>query len=191
MIDAAAFEQAVDNTVGDRLEKFGFRKTDRRDFWVRFANPPVFVDVDYDVRRSYEITVWVGRTGSSEPPLALADILGAARADPSRDADVDKGMQTSDQDAVPRLLERAAQLLDRYAEPLLEGDPHAFARALSVRSKRAAEYTARVVTQPEVDAADAARREKDFGTVYRLLSPVRDALDARERRRLDYAERHL
>lgn len=100
-------------------------------------------------------------------------------------------MQTHDSDALVRLLDRAAAVLEACAADFLHGDEDAFARAKALRSARSAEANRQARTAPYVADADRAWERKDYRTVHALLEPIRNDLDATHRRRLDFAARRL
>jgi hypothetical protein len=63
--------------------------------------------------------------------------------------------------------------------------------ARTLRSERAAYYTAQLGSRGLLDEADAAWDEKDYGRVHDLLNPIRDSLGESHRRRLKFAEKRL
>jgi hypothetical protein len=191
MIDETTFEQVVRRTVGEALDSFGYMPTTGVGFRVRFEKPTSYLEVIYDASRSHEVSIWLGESPTDpEPPLELADVLRAidCNGENVRFAEL---MQTSDADALGRLLERAAELLRECAGRFLENGPEAFAAARTLRSARAAAYTAELRTRGVLAAADAAWELKEYGRVHDLLYPIRDSLGEPHRRRLEFAEKKL
>jgi hypothetical protein len=191
MIDDRDFAGLVRRTLGAALEAYGYKLADVEAFRVRFLKPSSFVEVSYDAARSQELSIWLGESPTDpEPPLELADALRASNCD-ADDVRFAELMQTSNADALERLLERAANLLRECAEQLLAGDHDAFDAARRLRSERAAEYTAELRNRPILQAADVAWKKKDYGRVHDLLNPIRDSIGESHRRRLTFTEKRL
>src|SRR5919198_3357224 len=192
MIDEATFEQDVRRKVGGVLDAYGFEPASASGFRVRFEKPPAYVEVTYDASRSHEVSIWLRESSDDrEPPLELADVLRATDRS-AEDIEFAELIQTSDADALSRLLERASRLLRQCAGGLFLTDGRdAFAAARALRSARAAAYTTEVRNRGVLDAADAAWEKKDYGRVHDLLDPIRDSLGEPQRRRLEFAAKKL
>jgi hypothetical protein len=189
MIDEATFADIVRRTVGGALRPYGYEPTTPDGFRARFEKPASFVEVTYDAGRSQEVSIWLGELpADGEPPLELADVLRATDCSPE-DVKFVELIQTSDADALGRLLDRAAQMLRECADRFLGDGRDAFDAARALRSERAAAYTAGLRNREVLKAADAAWEAKDYGRVHDLLNPIRDALGESHRRRLEFAEK--
>ncbi len=183
------FERAVDGNFTGVLAAYGFAVTSATDFSMRFERQEgIFVQVDYDVRRSHELSLWLGRTGCEESALALAELLRVTDCPDSVVASVQL-IQVESFPALGQELETCSRLLREYGEPFLRGDSHAFADAASERSSRAHRYTSDAVIAPTLHEADAAWRRGDYGRVRELLTPIRSDLGAAHLRRLQFIER--
>ena len=187
MITADCFTERVRRAFAYLAEEFGYEPRGSDDYVVRYERDSVYVSVDYDARRSREITVWVGDANATEAPLELADVLHTSAAAPGDVASVEL-LQTGDPEAAGRLLEHAAGLLRLHGRPFLEGSREAFAQARSLRSRPAAEYTHEVDTRHRLQAADEAWAQRDFARVHDLLNPIRDRLGNTHLGRLKFAE---
>lgn len=191
MIDDGTFADVTRRTLGATLAAYSYGPAIADPFRVRFEKPSSYVEVVYDASRSQEVSIWLGESpNSSEPPLELPDVLRATSCD-ADDVQFAELIQTSDPDALERLLERASELLRRCASRFLEDGHDAFLAARTLRSERAAYYTAQLRSRGLLDEADAAWDEKDYGRVHDLLNPIRDSLGESHRRRLKFAEKRL
>jgi hypothetical protein len=191
MIDERHFAALVQRTLGAALDAYGYKPAGVDAFRVLFQKPSSFVEVTYDAARSQEVSIWFGELPTApEPPLELADVLRVSDcdADDIRSAEL---IQTSDADALERLLDRVVNLLRGCANQFLADGHDAFAAARRLRSERAAEYTAELRNRTIVKAADVAWTTKDYGRVHDLLNPIRDSLGESHRRRLTFAEKRL
>jgi hypothetical protein len=191
MIDERHFASLVHRTLGAALKAYGYNPAGGNAFRVRFEKPSSFVEVTYDAGRSQELSIWLGESPTDpEPPLELADVLRASECD-ADDIRFAELIQTSDADALERLLGRAADLLRGCASQLLADGHDAFAAARRLRSERAAEYTAELRNRTVLEAADVAWKQQDYGRVHDLLNPIRDSVGESHRRRLTFAEKRL
>lgn len=191
MISDEEFVNAVQCRIGTVLESFGYELVAHGGYYVRFERVGFFAEVDYDPWRSCEVSIWLDQHSVSiEPPLELADVLRAAGA---AEADVcfAELIQTCDGAALTRLLGRAAELLRGVLVQFLGGDNRPYIAAHALRSQRSAQYTSALRNAAAIREADAAWEEGDFSQVHALLNPIRNGLDARHRRRLEFAEMRL
>jgi hypothetical protein len=149
------------------------------------------VAVTYDAPRSHEVSIWLGELREDpEPPLELADALRPTDCD-AEDLRFAELIQTSDVETLSRLLEQASELLRAFAYQLLEGRHEAFVAARTMRSERAAAYTAELTSASVLEEADAAWARKEYSRVHDLLHPIKDTLDDYHRRRLEFAEKRI
>lgn len=191
MIDERAFADLAHRTLGAALQSYGYQAAGADPFRLRFQKPSSYLEVSYDASRSQEVSIWLGESPTGpEPPLELADVLRATDCD-ADDVRFAELIQTSDADALGRLLDRAADLLRRCAKQFLEDGHDAFTAARRLRSEHAAEYTAELRNRGLLEAADAAWQKRDYGRVHDSLNPIRDSLGDSHRRRLTFAEKRL
>ena len=186
-VTPAAFQSAVKSSLLPVLLGEGFTLVGSDDYEMRFQRGPVVVIARYDGPRE-GAAILIAEQHEDERPLELGDALLATDF-PEKDRWL-ANMQTSDADALGRLLARAAELLGEYGTPFLRDDQALFAKAYAARAARSREYTRRVsVSSGTIEAADAAWHERDYDRVLALLSAVRDRLDRTHLRRLEFAER--
>lgn len=191
MIDEANFADVVCRIMGGAVTPYGYELANAGGFRVRFEKPRSYVAVTYDASRSHEVSIRLGELPEdAEPPLELADVLRSTHCG-VEDVGFAELIQTSEVEALSRLLERASQLLVEFAPQLLDGQPDAFVAARALRSERAAAYTAELRNTAVLEDADSAWDRKEYGRVHDLLNPIKDALDELHRRRLEFAERRL
>lgn len=190
MIDESTFLSEVRHRFGRVLSQHGYRLVASAGYSVRFGKHLNFVEVDYDAHRSTEVSIWVGDDNEAEPPLELVDALRATGCGPQALQGLDL-MQTSDPDELGRMLRRACRMLVECGESFVAGDPSAFRAARALRSQRAKDYTRETRNRSTLERADVAWSDRDYGQVHDLLNPIRDSLDSKYRRRLEFAGKRL
>jgi len=190
MISEDTFSREVTRAFGYLVRDFGYELVQSDDYTVRFERRPIFVTIGYDAVRSHEISIWVGHGNDAEPPFELADVLRATGCDQEY-VDIVELMQTEDEVALARLLQRAGNLLRAHGTAFLRAAEKAFANARGLRSGRAAEYTTRIQNRCVLEAADTAWMDRDYGRVHELLNPIRASLGRTHRRRLDFVAKKL
>jgi hypothetical protein len=190
MIDELTFADTVHVVLGPTLERHGFQQGISESFRVRYEKGTSFVEVTY-ASGSHEVSIWLAESQPIyEPPLELSDALRVTGCPPEgiRFAEL---IQTSDSEALKRLLERVDALLRDWASEFLDGTREAYTAARARRSDRAAQYTRELQMARVLEDADVAWTEKDYRRVLELLQPISSSLDEVHRRRLAYAEQQM
>lgn len=189
LITPAVFANVVKQRLGPVLARTGFPSADSAEFVEAFQRGPVRVVARYGGYRE-GLSVSIARD-DDERPLELSEALSVTDCPP---ADVWRvaQMMTVDADALDRLLTTAAVLLARHGMAFLDGDRAVWAQAHAERAARQTEYNRRTaVSSFVIESAATAWHDHDYARVRDLLAPVRQYLDRTQRRRLDFAERHL
>ncbi len=123
---ALAFAKCVTQAFSFLEERFGFSLVSAQATFVRYVSTQVFVNV-YQGKKSYELNVEVGSLDSLGRELqqfSLREIVSYYRGDDGPGTHY----QASDIESVRQIVPQLANLLITYGEPLLHGDPEAFAR---------------------------------------------------------------
>jgi hypothetical protein len=99
--------------------------------------------------------------------------------------------QTTKRDLLRQSLASIAELIRKYADPLLRGSDAAVRlveMAHQEGSRRTTEY---YTIRPVKEKADAAWKSRNYREVVALYISVESHLDPLERRRLEYAKKHV
>jgi hypothetical protein len=159
---------------------------------VRFENGKVFLQVNFDAYRSYEIGVEIGEIPASaktaERVFNLAEIL---RLRSSPDATYVERLQVSKPGILLDAICRLSRLVAQHATGLLSGDAGDFAQVANHRDKECAAYAlARDLRYARSDA-EKAWTSKNYVTVVNSYKPWEANLTPSEKKRLSFAEKKI
>jgi hypothetical protein len=184
------FSTAVHLYFGTLAGRFDLQCTASTDQFVRFQNKKVFLHVIFDAGRSFEIGVEIGQlstTGLPERPFNLAEIL---RLQNAPDTGYVEKLQVSESAAQENAISRLAELTEKYAVGLLEGNELDFLRQAKFRDIECAEYAlSRDLRRARQDAENAWAKQDYLGVV-KAYRPLEAVLTQAEKKRLAYAEKH-
>lgn len=159
--------------------------------FVGFQNDAVFLQVLFDVGRSYEIGVEIGQipgAGVPERPFNIAEVLRLRNAS---DAAYVANLEASQSESREHAIIRLAGITKNWAAELLSGSVQAFVRLGRFRNAECADYAMKRDIGYARHNAEAAWEKKDYVGVVNAYRPVDAALTPAERRRLEYAEKHF
>jgi hypothetical protein len=161
--------------------------TDRE---VRYENDNVFMIINFDNGRSYELGVEVGRKKLAQPerPFSLAEILRLR--DVTEAASID-GIMISDMNQLAVTLTRLARLTSQYAADFLMGSELSFAQVAKLRKRESEAYVLKGALREAINKSETAWAEQDYQTVIESLEPLEQHLSPAERKRLNYSRRRL
>jgi len=170
------------------LEKQGFRCVHSEPTCVRFEGSTFFITIYHELR-SYEIGPEFGRLGhrnAKQQSYSTADFLGIAGV-PTAGEYRDYAAIT--RDGVEEGLTKLARLFCDYVTPNLR---HAdlFQKLDEQERIRVHDFVLEMNLAQARQKLAAAWRAKNYAQVISALRPLRDALTPRERRKLEYAEKH-
>ncbi len=158
---------------------------------VRFQNEIVFLQVLFDEGRSYEIGVEIGQCsvpGIPERPFNLAEVL---RLGGVPEADYVAKIQASKQDSRDFAIKRLADLTEKYATLLLQGNVLEFLRLAKFRDKECEDYARFRDLRYARHDAENAWAKRDYLSVIKAYRPVEGNLSHAEKMRLKYAMSHV
>jgi len=160
---------------------------------VRFESPVVVVNV-YHGRASYEIGVEIELMNDPlakiEPPLSLREIVEFNGAEHQTGYTKVVTFSANDADLVRKFVNKLADLVKIYAEPVLKGDRLVFDQLRAFRSRRAAEADREERISRIRSEADKAWQRKDYSSVINLLEKIEMHLTPAEAKKLEYARKH-
>jgi hypothetical protein len=157
---------------------------------TRYENGLASLQISYDSRRSYEVSVSIGSIpkpeGSYQPGFDLAEVLRSQNSPEAPSIECVRAENSSDLELA---LERFADLTRARAAMLLNGDPEEFACLERFRRSETADYAAGVKSRREIRQSIAVALEnRDYDgalNLYRSLGPY---LTTAERERMSVIE---
>jgi len=170
-------------------QRFEMSCTVSNDQEVRYDNDDVFLIVNFDNGRSYELGVEIGRKKEGQPdrPFSLAEVLRLRSV--SDVASID-GLMTSDSSLLGDALARLASLTLQHAADFLRGSAFSFAQVAKLREKESDAYALESSLRSARARSELAWSKHDYGAVVRALEPLEQHLSTAERKRLDYSRGH-
>ncbi|NRA40526.1 MAG: hypothetical protein HRU15_20445 [Planctomycetes bacterium] len=159
--------------------------------YVKFSSSSVFLTVEYDHLRSYEISCSIGRLddfkGSLRVPFNLGEIIRSKGVllDEARSS-----FQVSDANILKEKINELARNFEIYGSDLFTGDLEAFVRVYKQRDFECNEYAAKKEVAEAREISNKAWLIKSYTDVVNALSPVREYLSPADIKRLEYAEKH-
>jgi hypothetical protein len=146
----------------------GFRSVLSTETIVRWETNQVFVQVQYDAHRSYEVGLEIGQLRCDAmtlgPPFSLSEMLGVAGFALAKRP----FFQTSTEERLMLALEQMARLLVRYGAKLLQNDDEAFAALGRQRDEDCDAYAEEKSLKSMREAAEKAWHDHDYKTVVDL-----------------------
>lgn len=172
------------------LSNYGFRLHSSDVTILRYVSERVFLNV-YHGRSSYELGVEVGllqaRDGSNRG-YPLGAFVGLTDSEAA--ASLRYFMATTPEEMRVGL-ERLAAQVKQYVQRALVGDETVFGELRQQQEERSKKYAAEVLADQVRPKAEEAFRARDYERVAELLSRIEDQLTPVERRKLEYARRHI
>ncbi len=157
---------------------------------LRYENDNVFLDVNFDNGRSYELGVEIRKrhTQYPGPPFSLAEIL---RLRSVQDAAFVSGLMISNESRLPDILSRLARLTRDHAADFLMGNDFSFAQVEKLRNQESAEYELASQLRYARATVDMAWPARDYEAVVKALEPLESHLSPSEKKRLEYSRKQM
>jgi len=180
------FAEAVAEYIAPILTAQGFACTKTSLYIVRFESTEVVMAISHDPF-SYEIEVAFSRKTHPSQRYTLRDMLDAVLGSNHKDQDF---YQASEPDRIVRCLKAIAELLRKYAQIALAGEPAAYKRMAEVAQLRNEAFTKQLIQEPIRKAAEKAWRHHDYGKVREMYRSIETDLTPAEQKKLKYAQDH-
>lgn len=174
----------------DFLRQYGFTSTQANATFVRYESPSVFVNA-YHGRGSYELGIEIGRLDDPDRNLAIANVVDWAGAFEAEGFGKHVMFQVATREGVQKFVVKLADLVKKYAVPLLRNEANAWNEALGLQVRRAAEYEKDIKLRQIREKAEKAWHAKDYAQVVELYGPVRKDLTKVDAKKLAYAEQQV
>lgn len=157
---------------------------------VRYENEIVFLIVNLDNDRSYELGVEIGKRDARfpGPPFSLAEVL---RLRGVEDTISVNALIVSDETRLRTGLARLADLTARYASDLLMGSDFSFMQVAKLRDIESAELWLASQLRFARSTSETAWAMRDYQGVIKALEPVELHLSPAEKKRLDYSRKQF
>lgn len=182
------FAEAVKSSFAF-VKGYGLKPVREEVTLVRYQSAKVILNV-YHGRSSYELGTEFERMGFPEK-FGLYEMLKWAKSVGEIEEIPTDGYQASSREGVQRLVVQMAQVVKRYAEPLLRGDTAVYATLRERQSRDAATYERGMRLRAAREQAETAWREKDYETLLSLYGDMQDDLTKSELMRVQYAQKQL
>jgi hypothetical protein len=157
---------------------------------VRYESDAVFLCINFDNARSFELGIEVGKKNLTQPerPFSLPEVL-RLRGVPYA-ASID-GIMASDAARLHDALARLAILVMQHAPDFLAGNDLSFAQVAKLREKESLAYALERDIRSARARAETAWMRKDYMAVVVTLEPLEVRLSPAEKMRLDYSRKQL
>jgi hypothetical protein len=174
------------------LSDGGFRIVESDIGRVRFESERVYVEVLFDAQRSFEVGVQIGLVDALGPgkerPFSLPEILRLRRIPEAGRLD---GAQATTANVLCDLLTALARNTRDHARDFLAGDANSYRELASFRELETGKYAQEQRLRYMRADADAAWASKNYPAVVKAYSSDPSLLTAAERKRLEYAQKHI
>lgn len=184
--ESLGFAEAVAAHIAPVLAVQGFACTEATPYVVRFESAEVTLAISHD-RLSYEIEVVFARKVDPKQQYVLGQMINLFVESDSHKA---LFFQASDRDRVVACVKAIAELLQKYGQSVLAGEPAIYQRMAEVSRLRNEAYTKQVVQTPIRKAAEEAWQRHDYPKVRELYESIDSDLTATEKTKLKYAKDH-
>lgn len=171
-------------------QQFGLVCVACTEWGLRYQNDDVFLGVNFDNGRSYELSVEIGKrdTRFSGPSFSLSEVL---RLRGVQDSISTNALVVSDETRLKTGLTRLAELTVRYAPDFLMGSDISFVQVAKLRDNESADLSLASQLRHARSTTEAAWTARDYKAVVAALEPVEQHLSPAERKRLEYARNQL
>jgi hypothetical protein len=163
--------------LGDR----GFAVVESLPTLVRFRKDELEARV-YHGRRSFEVGFEIVRDGDR---YSISELIRAADRD---EGDRYRNYTATTPEGIAEALARLKELVGRYGERALRGDPEFFATLRNLRQEWMENYSLDVLAGQLRPKADAAFRSGDYRQAAELYEKIRPRLSASELKKLALAK---
>lgn len=180
------FAEAVRHYIAPVLTARCFTCSEATPYVVKFTSPTVVLALSH-APVSYEIQVTLARKAAPSQLYTLRDILDLALGPEHKDQGF---FQASERGRVFECVRAIGDILSKYGETVLPGEPAVYERMDETARHRNEAYTKQVVQGPIRKAAEKAWQEHDYAKVRDLYDSIEPDLTPVERKRLEYAKSH-
>jgi len=168
-------------------EEFGFRGRLEAEGLLRFEREDMFVLISYDARRSYELTLEIGRKQKMpERVFNFGELLRSVNA-----PNIPSSYQVTSENFLKFYLDKLAYSLRYYCTSILHNDAMALARLDKLRNIESAEFELASRLRRVREAVDVAWPARDYKAIVKALKSIEPHLSPSEKKRLEYSQKKL
>ena len=190
------FEKLAKVNFAFLTEKYGFRlsninKIDNRYIVLQYISERVFVNFYY-ASPSFELDFSIGRIDIEDKPdndgFTSGDLVFLCKDTEWADY---KLYSAQSYENLCKCLPKLAKLLESCGGSCLEGDAPSYEKMLFEKKRKINQWCNEQELKQAKKAASVAWENKDYYKFTEILEPVIDALSTSEKRKLEYARKHL
>lgn len=180
------FEAAALSAFEFLTREFGYEATSRNNA-VSYRRGRYQVVVQYDSRKSYELTVDLGNKGQEDTLFNLGEALRSCAAS----TQVASAYQVSKPESISKFLELLAAKLKQHCGALLRGDELAWSRLEAQRKAECTAFSNQRELRHARDGASQAWEAEDYRRVVQILTPLESSLSRAEQFKLELAKKRM
>ncbi len=171
-------------------QQFGLNCVTSTEQGLRYENDNVFLEVNFDNGRSYELGVEIGKRYAQYPgsSFSLAEILKLRGI---QEAKFVSRLMNSDQARLPGILSTLVRLTLDHASDFLMGNDFSFAQVENQRNKESSEFELESKLRYARSVVDVAWPAKDYKAIINVLESIESHLSTTEKKRLEYSRNQL
>jgi len=178
----------VAKEFGFLITKFGFQCVKAGPTLVRYESESVFVNIYFDMNRSYEFGCELGRNddlrGSLEVPFDIGEII---RSKKYSEKDTPSSYQVTSREYLKKYAKELANCLKNIANEFLVGSRDAFNKVADFRDKECEEYALETDLRLMRSQLNIVWQKKQYNLIVELLTPLKENLKQSEMKKLKYA----
>lgn len=183
----STFLKQVTDHFGFLEHDFGFHRVMVDDRFARWENNEVFVQVQFDAERSYEVGAEVGQSkvlfNGKERPFDLGEVARMAGNSWSRF----RVLHGHNEDTLDNALNELADVVKLHGHALLHNAATAFAILAKQREQECSDYAVETELRQMKATAEKAWREHDYPTIVDLYGQHKSHLSPVEVKRYEVA----
>lgn len=171
-------------------KKFGLSFVTSNEREVRYENDKLFFNVNFDIGRSFELGVEIGKKDVRYPgpPFSLQEIL---RLRKSEEAGSILSFLASSEKKFKNILDLLASLTVKYAADFLMNGEFSFKQLEKFRNQESIEFELASQLRHVRSLAEEAWSVRDYASVVRELMPIETHLSPAEKKLLDLSREEL
>lgn len=188
------FRLIVRKAMSTVMDAYGYDvvESESDDCYVRLDSTRSSIQVLYDCHHSFEVAVTFSELENGcllrRVPFNLGEVFRECEVP---DSPRHCYFQSTEISKVEEFLTATSDLLLRYCDSILNGDPQAFAAVNERRKREAAAYTNQVQIDSVRKQADDAWRNQRYEEFISLLREYKDWLSDADRRKFEYASKKI
>ena len=183
------FVEAVNKYFLFLKSTYNFKVLTINDSYIRFESARVFINIQIDSGRTFEISITLGELSkkyeNSERAFGLDEILRMQKVNENT------YILATSIDAIDSSAERLSFLLQKHCKEFLKGSELEFMRLSKYRDSQCTAYEERVYLEQKRKEAELAWKNKNFQSVVDAYLSIENHLSPAEVKKLSYSKTKL